>query len=309
MIVDYKGQSATFKATGGSIVFIFLLGGLVVYLVLAAQFESWVHPFIIMLTVPLAIAGSLLGLYLSDMTLNVYSQIGLIMLVGLAAKNGILIVEYANQLRDDGREFHQALLEATEVRFRPIVMTGITTAAGSLPLLFALRPRLGNPRDDWYGHPCGGYCGDPVHAVHRACRLRSARPAHRVAAAAQTSLGARDGWCRCGRRSCKASPEMRLFKAVLFEANKLFPGLHYNCDSEFTASPPNAKHYAIADTMIIESRQQRRDGTDWCIAQCENDIAWYELAIAGQFAAAQSGRLDGGTRLHLEHAFDPELAG
>jgi len=139
-IIDFKGQSQDFKSTGGSIIFVFLLGGLVVYLVMAAQFESWIHPFVIMLTVPLAIAGALLGLYLSGKTLNIYSQIGLIMLVGLAAKNGILIVEFANQLRDSGREFHQALLEATEVRFRPIVMTGITTASGSLPLLLSAGP-------------------------------------------------------------------------------------------------------------------------------------------------------------------------
>lgn len=136
-IIDYKGQSQDFKASGASIVFVLALGAVIVYLVLAAQFESWVHPFVIMLTVPLAMGGALLGLYLSDMSLNLYSQIGLIMLVGLAAKNGILIVEFANQLRDDGNEFHAALLEATRVRFRPIVMTGITTAAGSIPLLLS----------------------------------------------------------------------------------------------------------------------------------------------------------------------------
>ncbi len=137
VIVDYRGSSRDFKTAGGSILFVLLLGALVVYLVLAAQFESWIHPLVIMLTVPLAMAGALLGLYLSDQSLNLYSQIGLIMLVGLAAKNGILIVEFANQLRDAGREFHAALVEATEVRFRPIVMTGITTAAGSIPLLLS----------------------------------------------------------------------------------------------------------------------------------------------------------------------------
>jgi len=136
-IVDYKGQSRDFRATGESILFVLVLGALIVYLVLAAQFESWIHPLVIMLTVPLAMAGALLGLYLTDQSLNLYSQIGLIMLVGLSAKNGILIVEFANQLRDAGKEFHQALLEATEVRFRPIVMTGITTAAGSAPLLLS----------------------------------------------------------------------------------------------------------------------------------------------------------------------------
>ncbi len=137
VIVDYKGQSRDLKATGESIVFVLILGAIVVYLVLAAQFESWIHPFVIMLTVPLAMGGALLGLYLAGLSLNIYSQIGLIMLVGLAAKNGILIVEFANQLRDDGRAFAEALTEATRVRFRPIVMTGITTAAGSVPLLLS----------------------------------------------------------------------------------------------------------------------------------------------------------------------------
>ncbi len=140
VIIDYKGQSRDYKASGASILFVLMLGAVIVYLVLAAQFESWIHPLVIMLTVPLAIGGALLGLYLTGQTLNIYSQIGLIMLVGLAAKNGILIVEFANQLRDAGQEFHAALLEATEVRFRPIVMTGITTAAGSLPLLLSSGP-------------------------------------------------------------------------------------------------------------------------------------------------------------------------
>jgi multidrug efflux pump len=90
-----------------------------------------------MLTVPLAMFGALVGLYITGQTLNIYSQIGLIMLVGLAAKNGILIVEFANQLRDQGRPFHEAILEASGVRLRPIVMTGITTAAGSMPLLLS----------------------------------------------------------------------------------------------------------------------------------------------------------------------------
>ena len=137
VIIDYKGQSQDFRATGESILFVLVLGSVVVFLVLAAQFESWIHPLVIMLTVPLAMAGALLGLYLGGFSLNLYSQIGLIMLVGLAAKNGILIVEFANQLRDQGEAFHDALLEATRVRFRPIVMTGITTAAGSLPLLLS----------------------------------------------------------------------------------------------------------------------------------------------------------------------------
>lgn len=137
VLVDYKGQSWDFRATDESIVFVLILGGVVVFLALAAQFESWIHPLVIMLIVPLAMAGALLGPYLSGYSLNLYSQIGLVMLVGLSAKNGILIVEFANQLRDEGRKFHAALIEAADVRFRPIVMTGITTAAGSLPLLLS----------------------------------------------------------------------------------------------------------------------------------------------------------------------------
>lgn len=137
VVVDYKGQSRDFRSAGGGILFVFLLGIAVVYLVLAAQFESWVHPFVIMLTVPLAMAGALFGLWWTGQSLNIYSQIGLIMLVGLSAKNGILIVEFANQLRDQGQAFEQALREAAAVRLRPIVMTGITTAAGSVPLLLS----------------------------------------------------------------------------------------------------------------------------------------------------------------------------
>ncbi len=137
VVIDYKGQSKDYKFSGESILFIFLLGILVTFLVLAAQFESYVHPFVIMLTVPLAMFGGVLGLYLSSGTLNVYSQIGLIMLVGLASKNGILIVEFANQLRDQGVHFKEAIVQATQVRFRPIVITGITTAAGAIPLILS----------------------------------------------------------------------------------------------------------------------------------------------------------------------------
>lgn len=136
-IIDYKGQSRDFINSGNSMVFVFILGLAVVFLVLAAQFESWIHPFVIMLTVPLAMVGGLLGLWLTGGSMNIYSQIGLIMLVGLAAKNGILIVEFANQLRDGGMRFHRAIMEAADKRFRPIVMTGLTTVAGALPLVLA----------------------------------------------------------------------------------------------------------------------------------------------------------------------------
>ncbi|MGY6587525.1 MAG: efflux RND transporter permease subunit [Wenzhouxiangella sp.] len=137
VIIDYKGQSRDFKTAGGSIVFVFLLGLVVVFLVLAAQFESWIHPLVIMLGVPLAVGGGLLGLFLTGSTLNVYSQIGLLMLIGLAAKNGILIVEFINQLRDEGMDFDEAVIEGARVRLRPIVMTGITTVAGAVPLILS----------------------------------------------------------------------------------------------------------------------------------------------------------------------------
>ncbi len=136
-IFDYKGQSRDFQESESSLIFVFGLGILVVFLVLAAQFESFIHPMVIILTVPLAIAGALLGLYLTGGTLNLYTQIGLIMLVGLAAKNGILIVEFVNQLREEGMAFKEALVEASVIRLRPIIMTGITTAMGSVPLMIS----------------------------------------------------------------------------------------------------------------------------------------------------------------------------
>lgn len=137
VIIDYKGQSKDFKSSASSILFVFVLGVLIVFLVLAAQFESWIHPLVIMFSVPLAMAGGLLGLWLTGGTLNIYSQVGLIALVGLAAKNGILIVEFTNQLRDEGMPFDEALIEAARVRLRPILMTGITTVAGAVPLMLS----------------------------------------------------------------------------------------------------------------------------------------------------------------------------
>ncbi|NQZ96136.1 MAG: efflux RND transporter permease subunit [Myxococcales bacterium] len=132
---DFKGISREFRESSLAAYFTFGLALLVVFLVLAAQFESFVHPLVIMLTVPLAIAGALIGLLVMGGTLNIYSQIGMTILIGLAAKNGILIVEFANRLRDAGREFDDAVLEAAETRLRPILMTGISTAVGALPLI------------------------------------------------------------------------------------------------------------------------------------------------------------------------------
>ena len=133
--IDYKGQSRELQESSSSVLVTFALALLVVFLVLAAQFESFIHPLIIMLTVPLAVVGALLGLELSGGSLNIYSQIGIVMMVGLAAKNGILIVEFANQLRDAGASVEEAIREAARLRLRPIVMTSISTVIGVLPLI------------------------------------------------------------------------------------------------------------------------------------------------------------------------------
>jgi multidrug efflux pump len=109
----------------------------IVFLVLAAQFESFRHPLIIMTTVPLAVTGALAGLAIQGFSSNVYSQIGIILLVGLSAKNGVLIAEFANQLRDRGVEFTQAIIDAARVRLRPVLMTSLCTTFGAVPLLLA----------------------------------------------------------------------------------------------------------------------------------------------------------------------------
>jgi multidrug efflux pump len=135
--LNFDGQSREFKESGSQLYFMFVLAMVVVFLVLAAQFESFLHPFVIMTTVPLAVIGALVGLWMYGMSINVFSQIAGIMLVGLAAKNGILIVEFANQLRDRGIEFREAVIEAAAIRLRPVLMTSFCTAFGALPLLLA----------------------------------------------------------------------------------------------------------------------------------------------------------------------------
>lgn len=137
LAVGYRGESQAFRESGGSVYVVFALTILVVYLLLAAQFESFVHPAVIITTVPLAVAGGAIGLAVMGHTINLYSQVGLVMLVGLAAKNGILIVEFANQLRDSGRDIGTAIREAARRRLRPILMTSIATVAGAVPLMLA----------------------------------------------------------------------------------------------------------------------------------------------------------------------------
>jgi multidrug efflux pump len=131
---DYSGQSREFREAGSSLLFVFVLALVFIYLVLAAQFESFVDPLIILLTVPLSMAGALAALHLSGGTLNIYSQIGLITLIGLISKHGILIVQFANALQESGRSKLDAVIEAAVLRLRPILMTTGAMIAGAVPL-------------------------------------------------------------------------------------------------------------------------------------------------------------------------------
>jgi len=133
--ISWDGASKEYLESGASLYLTFAMALLVVFLVLAAQFESFINPMIILVTVPLAMTGALIGLLLYGSSVNVFSQIGAILLIGLSAKNGVLIVEFANQLRDRGLEIHEAVLDAAAVRFRPILMTSAATTFGALPLL------------------------------------------------------------------------------------------------------------------------------------------------------------------------------
>ncbi len=132
-----EGESRNFRESSSSLLFAFALAILLIILILAAQFESFKDPFIIMFTVPLAIGGALLFMWIAGVTMNIYSQIGLIMLIGLVAKNGILIVEFANQRQNAGMDKLDAILDASVMRLRPILMTSASTIMGMLPLVFA----------------------------------------------------------------------------------------------------------------------------------------------------------------------------
>ncbi len=135
--IEYDGESRELKRSSGGLMLTFAFALLIVYLVLAAQFESFVHPLVILAAVPMALTGALVGLWLYGSSINVFSQIGAVMLIGIASKNGILIVEFANQLRDRGVEFVEAIIEASVTRLRPVVMTTLATAAGAVPLAIA----------------------------------------------------------------------------------------------------------------------------------------------------------------------------
>jgi multidrug efflux pump len=142
--IDYAGESRQLRTEGAKFFGIFLLSAILIYLVLAAQFESFRDPFIILAgSVPLALAGSLLFSFLGFTSINIFSQVGLITLVGLVARNGILITQFANELREQGREKLEAVIEAATTRLRPILMTTAATVMGHLPLVFAAGPGAG----------------------------------------------------------------------------------------------------------------------------------------------------------------------
>jgi multidrug efflux pump len=132
------GASRDFSESSSNILFAFVLALVLIYLLLAAQFESFIEPIIIMLTVPMALSGALFSLWYFNQTLNIFSQIGMIMLLGLVTKNGILIIEFTNQLRKKGLKVKEALIEASTARLRPILMTSLATILGALPIAMAL---------------------------------------------------------------------------------------------------------------------------------------------------------------------------
>jgi multidrug efflux pump len=135
--IEYAGESREFREASASLYLTFLLALAFIYLVLAAQFESFSDPFIIMLTVPLSVTGALLALWWSGGTLNIYSQVGLVTLIGLITTHGILIVEFANQLRAQGRSMRDAVIESSAMRLRPILMTTGAMVLGAVPLAIA----------------------------------------------------------------------------------------------------------------------------------------------------------------------------
>ena len=134
-LINYKGQSKEYKKSSNQFYFLFVVSLLFVYLVLCAQFESFKYPLIIILTVPMTLISPLMALYYLENTLNIFSQIGIIILMGIAAKNGILIVEFAKQLKSEGKKSYDALISSCKKRFRPIIMTGLSTVVGVFPLI------------------------------------------------------------------------------------------------------------------------------------------------------------------------------
>ncbi len=169
--ISYAGESKEFKESSGNVYVTFILALLVIYLILAAQFESFTHPVTILLSVPPAVAGALLALALCHGTMNIYSQIGLMILIGLVTKNAILIVEFANQLLREGMAAGSAIVEASVLRLRPIVMTTVATILAALPLALATGAGAAGRRHIGLVVIGGLLVSDPAHALSRPGRL------------------------------------------------------------------------------------------------------------------------------------------
>ena len=163
-----SGSSQAFKESFDSLGFAFVLGLLVAYMVLATQFNAFTHPFTVLLALPFSISGALLALFLGDQSLNVYSVLGMILLMGIAKKNSILLVDFTNQIRDQGVERHEAILEACPIRLRPILMTSMATIAGALPPALAIGPGAELQRPMALALVGGMFVSTLPHAVRRA---------------------------------------------------------------------------------------------------------------------------------------------
>ncbi|PIU40078.1 MAG: AcrB/AcrD/AcrF family protein, partial [Candidatus Omnitrophica bacterium CG07_land_8_20_14_0_80_50_8] len=136
----FSGGSQAFKESNQSMIFALMLGIFVAYMVLATQFNSFVHPFTVLLALPFSVTGAFLALFLTGNSLNLYSMIGLILLMGIVKKNSILLVDFTNERRRQGMAVHEALLEACPIRLRPILMTSAATVAASVPIALAIGP-------------------------------------------------------------------------------------------------------------------------------------------------------------------------
>ena len=179
--VSYSGQSYQERASSGDAALVFALGLVLVFLVLAAQYESWSVPFAVLLGVPFGVLGALLGIWIRHQPNDIYFQVGLITVVGLAAKNAILIVEFANELRAQGMSIREAAVEAARERLRPILMTSFAFILGVLPLMLATRRRRGEPTLDRHRRVRGNVVRDDGrHLLHPALLPDHSRPRRRT---------------------------------------------------------------------------------------------------------------------------------
>ena len=200
---DLNGISREFRKSADSLTLVFVLALFFIFLVLAAQFESFVDPFVILLSVPLSMAGALLALQWSGGTLNVFSQIGLITLVGLITKHGILIVEFANQLREQGLDTMAAIRKSASQRLRPILMTTGAMVLGALPLALATGAGAESRQPDRMGHR-GWH--EPGHAADDLCRAHDVFAAGAPACAGGEEGGDRTSGCACDQSACGRVP-------------------------------------------------------------------------------------------------------